>query len=384
LPDRPHIGLNLIFVVPGATGGIETYVRELVRAFGDSDTGFRWTAFVSSHEAATDLCLHEAGMRQVTIPFHPRTRSGWVPGEMTRLPAAAHRASCDLVHSLASTGPVSGTFRRVTTIHDLVYRLFPQQHRGWRYLGPKLLVSRVLIPLAARRSHRVIALSRTAAADLIRLLRLDESNVDIIPHGPGLRPPERATREEDLRARYRLGDRPLILTVSAKWPHKNLSNLIRAAGLLPADERPVFVFPGYPTPHEGELRRLAQELRLDDDVRFLDWVSDQDLEGLYRTSSCCVLPSLYEGFGLPALEALRRGVPLACSSGGALEELAGGVAVLFDPWRPEALATAIHRILSDPALAARLRRDGPERAKRYSWAAAAAATVRTYERVLTE
>jgi glycosyltransferase involved in cell wall biosynthesis len=186
------------------------------------------------------------------------------------------------------------------------------------------------------------------------------------------------------------GSRPIVLSVSAMRPHKNLARLIGALGLIadaapermPAAQRPLVVVPGYPTPYEDELRGRAEHLGLADDVRLLGWVDGPTLEGLYSAAACFAFPSLYEGFGLPVLEAMARGVPVACSGRGALDEVAGDAALRFDPESEASIAAAVERLLTDPEEAERLRRAGPERAARYTWAATAAGTIASYRRAL--
>jgi len=170
--------------------------------------------------------------------------------------------------------------------------------------------------------------------------------------------------------------------VSAKRPHKNLVRLIRALAAIPAERRPVLVVPGYPTPHEQELRALAAELGVAEDLRLPRWLGAADLEGLYELASCAVLPSLYEGFGLPVLEAMRRGLPVTCSDRSSLPEVAGHAALLFDPEDVPAITLALERLLGDAELRERLRKAGIERARRFTWRATADATARVYEAAL--
>ena len=179
-----------------------------------------------------------------------------------------------------------------------------------------------------------------------------------------------------------LGERRVVLSPSAKRPHKNLPRLLRALAAIPRERRPVLVVPGYPTPHEDELRALAAELGLDDDVRLPAWIPAGDLEGLYELADAVVFPSLYEGFGLPVLEAMARGVPVACSDRSSLPEVAGDAALLFDPEDVRAIAGAIERLLTDEALRARLAAAGPDQARRFSWEQTTALTVASYRRTL--
>jgi glycosyltransferase involved in cell wall biosynthesis len=187
---------------------------------------------------------------------------------------------------------------------------------------------------------------------------------------------------DDVRAELGAGERTLLLTVSAKRPHKNLMRLLGALARLPAEHRPLLVMPGYPTPHEEELRARASELGLADGVRFLGWLSESELEDLYGAADAFVFPSLLEGFGLPVLEAMARGVPVASSDRASLSEVAGDAALLFDPEDEASIANAIERILGDRELAERLRAAGLAQAARFTWEAAAEGTVASYRRAL--
>jgi glycosyltransferase involved in cell wall biosynthesis len=369
-----HVGVNLVFMVPGETGGMEVAARALLPALRDAAPGVRFTAFVNREAAAEDL-----GVESVVVPVRATKRVEWVRGEQLLLPGLAERAGCDLVHSLASTAPGRGRFARVTTIHDLHYLVVPDAHFGVRALG-----MRVLVPLAARTAHRVIAVSEATRLDLVERLRLDPGKIDVVPNGLG-RPAGAAAApspERQLRERLSLGDRPLVLSLSAKRPHKNLRGLLDALARIPAERRPVLVLPGYPTPHEAELRDHATALGLQEDVRFQGWTSEEDVEGLFAISAAFVFPSFYEGFGLPVLEAMARGVPVACSDRASLPEVAGDAALLFDPGDPAAMAAALERLLGDPAEADRLRAAGRARAALFTWERTAELTLASYERAL--
>ena len=371
------MGLNLVYLVPGETGGMETYARELIPALLAERPDLRITAFVN-REAGDQTGPWSDLATQVVVPVRARRRAEWIRGEQLLLPRFAKRAGVGIVHSLASTAPGSGSFRRVVTIHDLIYHLFPEAHTGVRSKGMAILV-----PLAARRSQRIITPSVSTRDDLVRLLKIPEEKIDVVPEGLGSTRSE-ATPEPELRARLDLGERQVVLTASAKRPHKNLLRLLEAWALLPTGDRPVLVLPGYPTPHERELRERAAALGIEGDTRFVGWVSTADLEGLYRLAECFVYPSLYEGFGLPVLEAMARGVPVACSDRGSLGEVAGGAALMFDPESPRAIGDAVRNLFDDPGTRERLRAAGLERAHAFSWRATARATLRTYDIVLRE
>jgi glycosyltransferase involved in cell wall biosynthesis len=372
-----HVGLNLVFLVPGETGGMEVVARELVPALVAAAPDVRFTAFVNREAAAGGGGPWGELVSVVTVPVRARNRVDWVRGEQLHLPRLAARAGCDVVHSLASTAPIRGRFARVVTIHDLIYRRYPEAHQGLRTLG-----MRVLVPLAARRSHRVVVDSRSTRDDVVRHLKVPSNRVDVVPLGLGSTAAVAALDEAELRRRHGLGDRPVALSVSAKRPHKNVARLLEALSLLPAERRPMLMVPGYPTWHEAELREHATVLGVREDVRFPGWVDAGELEGMYAAADCFVFPSLYEGFGLPVLEAMARGVPVACSDRSSLPEVAAGAALMFDPESPRAIADAIETLLTDEVATARLRAAGKERAAHFTWEATARGTLASYERAL--
>jgi glycosyltransferase involved in cell wall biosynthesis len=372
-----HVGLNLIFLVPGETGGMEVAARETIPALlTQAPPGMRFTAFVNREAAAAGGPWGEL-LPAVTVRVRARDRLQWVAGEQALLPIAAARARVDLVHSMASTAPLWGRFRRVVTVHDLIYARFPEAHAGLRDKG-----MRVLVPGAVRRSHRVIADSQSTRRDLMGLLGVSAERIDVVPLGLGTLRRRGPLPERDVRARLELDERAVVLSLSAKRPHKNLLALIGALARIRPEDRPVLVLPGYPTEHESELRARADSLGIADDVRFPAWVSDEELEGLWSIARAFVFPSLYEGFGLPVLEAMARGVPVACSNASSLPEVAGDAALLFDPHDEAAIATATSRLLTDEQLRQRLRARGAEQARRFTWERTARLTLASYARAM--
>lgn len=373
-----HLGLNLAFLTPGKTGGMEIYARELVPAIRRLRPGLRITAFANrdARQALAERSWLD-GVEVVGLGFGS-SRPGWVLCEQLSLPRAARRAGVDLLHSMASTGPARTPCPHVVTVHDLIYHHHPEAHGRVRAMGMG-----VLVPLAARRAARVIADSRATAADVRALIGVPPERVDVVYLGPGAAPSPEATPEALLRDRLALGDGPIVLSVSVTRPHKNVARLLEALARVAGDPPATLVLSGYATRWEDELRGLAARLGLSRRVSFPGWLGDADLEGLYAAATCFVFPSLYEGFGMPVLEAMRRGVPVACSNRSSLPEIAGEAALLFDPEDTAAIATAIERLLNDPELRDRLARTGPEQARRFDWDTAAAETLAVYERALS-
>ena len=370
------VALNLIFLVPGETGGMEIAAQELIAALiASAPARFRFTAFVNRETAAaTDWPLRDA-LPLVRVPVNARRREQWVLGEQALLAPLAMRRGMQLVHSLASTAPLWGRFRRVVTVHDLIYARFPEAHSGIRDKGMRLLV-----PAAARRSDRVIAISESTRNDLVDLLGIDSRRIDVIPNGLGAVRRSEPMTEPEVRRTLGLGERRVVLSLSAKRPHKNLELLVDALAQIPSERRPLLVLPGYPTPYEASLREHVAAAGLQDDVLLLGWIGGSELEGLWEVAEAFVFPSLYEGFGLPVLEAMARGVPVAASNASSLPEVAGDAAILFDPHDESAIANAIERLLGDADEAERLRRLGLERAGAFTWRRAAELTLEAYER----
>ena len=372
-----HVGLNLVFLVPGETGGMEVVARELIPALvAAAAPATRFTAFVNREAAGEPGAPWTELVPSVTVPVNAGNRVQWVRGEQQLLPGLARRAGVDVLHSLASTAPARGHFRRVVTVHDLIYLVFPEAHGGLRARG-----MRALVPLGVRRSHRVTADSLSTRDDLVARLRVPGEKIDVVPLGVGSTRIE-PSPETDLRARLDLGHRRVALSASAKRAHKNLVRLLEALALLPEDNRPVLVLPGYTTEHEAELRERARVLSIEGDVRFVGWLAAADLEGLYALADVFVFPSLYEGFGLPVLEAMARDLPVASSDRSALAEVAGDAALLFDPESPRAIADAMATLLTDPAEARRRRAAGRHQAARFTWDATARGMLSSYERAL--
>jgi glycosyltransferase involved in cell wall biosynthesis len=367
-----HVGLNLLYLVPGETGGRETYARELIPRLAEADPTLRITLFLNREAAAEGGASWREAGQIVRIPVSGRSRAQWAAGEQLLLPRTAARAGVDVLHSLANFAPAWGRFARVVTVHDLLYLRHPEFLSRLMRLG-----TRTLVPLGARRSDRVITVSESSREELVRLLRIPEQRIDVVPNGLGVTTAREAPEPWVPEA---AAGRPVVLSVATRLPHKNLGALLEAAALMPADERPLFVLAGSATKLDGELMARAGQLGVAGDVLLTPWLPPEKLESLYAAASCFALPTLYEGFGMPVLEAMVRGVPVACSDLPVLREVAGSAARFFDPRDPNTIATTLRELLAREPERDRLRAAGYERAGHYTWEAAAEATLRSYER----
>ena len=370
-----HLGLDLLFLVPGASGGRETYARELTAAIRAQRDDLRVTAFINRETAAIghgfwrDLADNTVVLRGASA----LDRRRWAVGELVMLPRAAARERVEVLHSPANFAPLHGPFARVVTLHDIIFRRLPGT-----VSTPLRWGTEATVPPAARRAHRVITGSDAAREDIVAELKLRRELIDVIPHGIAAPPEVPGAAVARMRARLDAGERPIALSVATDVPHKNLAVLVRGLAQLAPEERPVLVFAGFGT-DSGELPGLVTELGLGHDVRVLGAVAPDDLEALYAEADLLVTATLYEGFGLPVLEAMARGVLVACSDLPVLREVAGDDAELLDPSDPASVAAAMRRLLSGDADLERRREAGYERAAGYTWASAATQTLRVFD-----
>jgi glycosyltransferase involved in cell wall biosynthesis len=372
LPRR--IGLNAVFLEP-RMGGLDTYVRALVPELVRLAPGVRFSIFCSPVGAR--YLAREGWSEEVELVTHPLLgrRGLKAIGELTLLGALAGRR-VDLLHSVAMTAPLRTRAVNVVTLADVTWLVAPDPAEAGT-----VLVWRLLIPPVARRADRLIALSQAGAQHVVEHLRVPRERIDVVPLAAGISDRATPTGAAELRERLGLGDGPVILTVSAKKAHKNLDRLLRALpAVLERRRDAMLVMAGSPTRHEQELRELADELGVAANVAFPAYVEDPDLEGLYALASCFAFASVNEGFGIPVLEAMRRGVPVACSGVSAMPEVAGDAARYFDPHDVDDIGRALIELLENHALAENLGARGRARESSFTWRATAQGTLESYMR----
>jgi glycosyltransferase involved in cell wall biosynthesis len=298
------------------------------------------------------------------------------------LPAGMLLEHIEVFHGLDQSGiPLfCRAGKHVVTIHDVIPLIlpgaFPTRHR---------LVLATALARVRRQADIVIVPSHAAAEDVMRFLRVEQERIVVIPMGcePRFRPAAGSACTATLRQRYALPER-YILFVGTLEPRKNVAVLLQAFSRLlgenPRDDLKLVVAGG-----EGwggmDIRARAEALKLRDRVIFTGFVDDDDLPDLYRGALMFVYPSLYEGFGLPILEAMACGIPVITSNRSSLPEVAGDAALLIDPTRPEDLAAAIMLLLCDGTRRQELRAKGIARARSFTWDAVAQQTIAIYRAV---
>jgi glycosyltransferase involved in cell wall biosynthesis len=297
----------------------------------------------------------------------------WLPLQLSRLAPSV----CHFTNSVASWWTPCPS---VVTIHDTTLWRFPRYHPRRR-----LLAMRPLIPQGARHARAIIAVSATTKRDLVRTLHVPESKVHVVYEAaaPQFRPLARDSSLESVRHKYGL-PRSFILYVGTIEPRKNLVRLLRAFNLVRRQGfgSHVLALVGSRGWKDSDILATAEQLGMDGAVRVLGRVHTDDLVALYNLADLLAFPSLYEGFGLPVIEAMACGTPVVASPNGSLGEIAGSAAEFVDPMQVESIAAGLRAVLSDVDRRAQLRAAGLEQAARFSWEATASQTRQVYESVL--
>lgn len=365
-------------LVSSPASGVETCIRDLVRAL------VRWGTADYALFGPPDLLAGPLPSgRRVTLvsPALPRgNRLARIAWQHLQLPRLLRRHAVPLLHAPGYTAPLAGRTPLVLTVYDTLALDHPEWCKTANWLHYRLTM-----PAAIRRAARLIVPSSAVRQAILARVPAAADRIEIIHPGlrDGLAP---VTDEEALHAfRARRGlDSGYILFLGNLEPKKNLARLVRAYHELRRTGRTAcrLVIAGRRGWKDDDVFATVRALGLQDEVVFTGFVSDQDLALFYGAADLFVFPSLYEGFGLPPLEAMACGSPVVTSDRGALPEAVAGAALTVNPLDIAGLADAMHRALSDAGLRARLRAAGLERARDFDWRRAAEATEAVYAQVL--
>lgn len=363
-----RVGIDISRIAVASRTGTEHYTYELLAAIARLDRATAYTLYCN--RPPVDLPPYGANVTLRQIPL-PRL---WTHA---RLSVEVLRHPPDVLFIPAHVLPLGAPFvrgmRTVVTIHDLGYLRYPETHTT-----AHRLYLRLSTVWSARAASHLIAVSRATRDDLVRLARVPPAKVTVVHHGLA----ERFQRSTANPARVQAivgEDRPYFLYVGTIQPRKNLARLIeafaqfRADGLQPA---PFLVIAGKRGWLSDGIAERAAELGVADCVRFVGYVADEDLPALYRGALAFVFPSLYEGFGMPVLEAMACGAPVLTSTTSSLPEVAGNAALLVDPLDTRAIASGLARLARDAALRESLRIQGCRWVAHFTWDRCAEETLR--------
>jgi glycosyltransferase involved in cell wall biosynthesis len=363
---------QLFFQVPG---GIGTYIRNLVPAMAAREPALQLTLFHARFGSPTspERWLRDHRVEELQQPIrslYPR----WALFGRPSLPPALRGA--EIVHATnhAAVPPVRDGQRLVVTVHDLAFEYFPGMFpRGWR------IMYKAGLRAAVKRADAIVTPSRSTAEDVLSRTHVDPEKLHVVPLASAL--PGGTLEVDEVLARLKI-PAPFVLSVGTLEPRKNLVRLVRAYRRVAANGYPhalVLVGPlGWH--HESLMRELA--LHGPGEIVMTGSLSEDELDAVYRAADVFVYPSVYEGFGLPVVEAMARGIPTVASTTSSVPEVAGGAAVGVNPRSVREIAHAIESVVSDIDLADRLAARGRAQAERFSWDETARLTLEVYEKVL--
>jgi len=340
--------------------GIGTYVRNLVHELARQPDDAEYVLLCRPVDA--DFATSFGPRFQALIE-----RAGnYSVREQLSVPVALARARVDLYHAPHYVVSPLTRCPYVVTIHDCIHLRFPQ------YLPNRAahLYARTMMSIAAKRAERVLTVSQASKDDILHYLGVPSSKVEVIYNALDERLAAAPTADDVARVRERFQlTSPFILYAGNIKPHKNLERVIEAYSILRRRgvEDVKLLIIGDEISKYQNLRRLVHRFQLHQQVRFLGFVPDATLAALYRLANVFVFPSLYEGFGLPPLEAMAAGTPVITSNVSSLPEVVGDAAVLVDPLNASAIADGMVRVLRDESLRSDLIRRGRERVKMFSW-----------------
>jgi len=357
--------------------GIGTYVRNLVRHLATLD---RETTYFLFCDRADEPTLRDLAENFVPVV---EDSSGYSLQEHFTIPAKLHKLGAQLLHSPHYVLPLLCRKRAIVTIHDCIHLLFPQylpNRAAYQY-------AKAMMGHAVRHSDLVLTVSEASRRDILHFYpRADADRLQVIPNAideailedPGEEEMERVQERYQIRGRF-------VLYAGNIKPHKNLERLVAAFGQIkqrPGHEDVKLLIIGDEINRYGSLRRSVEAAGVRQDVRFFGFVPSKTLSALYRLASVFAFPSLYEGFGLPPLEAMACGTPVVTSRISSLPEVVGDAALLVDPYSTEDIALGLERVLGDDALRAELSTRGRARVKQFSWERSVEAIHSGYMKVL--
>lgn len=357
--------------------GIGSYTRHLLGAVARRPEAERYRFRLYRRRADADLLPDLPANFEAVDEEAP----GYSVRELTRFAWRLWRDRLDLFHAMHYVLPPLARTRAVVTIHDIIHLLYPQ------FLPNRAahLYARVMIRRALARADRIVTVSWNSKRDLVDYFGVAGSRIEVVYNGVADSFRTETTPEECRRVAQRYGlPSPYLLFLGGAKPHKNVQNVVRAfaearrAGDLPH----ALVLAGPMPDNPARLEALLSALELSDHVRRPGIVPEEDLPGLYAGASVFLYPTLYEGFGLPVVEAMASGVPVLTSATSALQEIAGGFAYVVDPMDVDAIARGIRALALDENTRAHFAELGRKRALDFSWDKAAEKTLEVYAAVL--
>ncbi len=369
-----RIGLNLLYLLPGIVGGSQTYAVSLIRALAALDAENEYVVYLNRESA--DLEITDAPQfRRVVCGVNAVRRPVRYAFEQSALPGLLRRDRVDLLHSLGYVGPLRPPCPQVISILDLIYRGHQVAMTGSKQKALEFFVKQ-----GARRCARILTISENSKREIAQDIGISPDKITVTYLAA--RPPAAPSTPEDRRpmlVRYGI-TAPYVLAFSSPNPIKNIWRLLEAFAGACADLPHQLVLIGH-LPEGADFEGDAARLGLGGRVIAAGYVPGEDIGPLLQGADLFAFPSLYEGFGLPVLDAQQEGIPVICSTAASLPEVAGNGALLFDPLSVEAIQDALRAGLLDQPLRERLRVEGRANAEKFTWERTARQTLDVYRQI---
>jgi len=378
--------LNLLEFNPGAMGGIETYIRNILSRLVTIDSSSSWTVVcnesTAEYFAAIDsrIDLKIIMNRRRSFPRLSRSLIRNISG-IDLLAKSIERLGADVVHNpLTNVRPLALSRPSVLTFYDMQHEYYPQM-----FSPRELLRRKAKYEKAVHLADRIIAISGHVKLSLMEKYGVAADKIDVVYLGCGAeyRMLEDSGRFDTLKQKYRL-DRPFMYYPAATWPHKNHRNLLAALRIL-KDQSSFdgdLVLTGIAMRAHSELIEEIERHGLSDRVKVLGYLPYEELPSLYNMARLLVFPSLFEGFGIPLVEAMACGCPVVCSDDTSIPEVIGDAGLLFDPLSPADIAEKILTVWNNPEMCAGMREKGLDRAKLFNWDETTRKTLDVYRKTL--
>ncbi len=366
-----RIGLNLLYLLPGIVGGSQTYAVSLIQALAALDTHNEYFLYLNRESENLELTA-AANFRRIVCPVQAVRREARYVYEQLRLPGALRRDRIDLLHSLGYVGPLAPPCPQVVSILDLIYRGHQVMMTSRKQKALEFFVKQ-----SARRASQIITISENSKREIAEDVGISPGKITVTylagrPAAAPSTPPQRVPA----LSRYGI-HAPYVLAFSSANPVKNIPRLMEAFADACAGLPHQLVLLGH-APSGTDFAAEAAQRNLAGRVVVTGYVPDADIAPLLQGAAVFAFPSLYEGFGLPVLDAQQAGVPVVCSTAASLPEVAGEGAILFDPQSVPEMRDALHACLTDDALRASLITRGQANAARFSWEKTARQTLEVY------
>lgn len=361
--------------------GIGRYSQNLVKNLLELDKENEYVLFMTENDA-NEYQKSKIKSQNNKVKIKIVNIEHYSIAEQTKFAKIIEAEKLDLMHFLNFNYPVNYRGKFIVTIHDLTLYFYPETAKETGFIKKRAFY--YVMKKACQNSEIIIAVSESTKNDIIKTYKTDKSKIIVIHEAAddkqlmaySLSLMAKITKE--IKTRYAIGDKPVLLSVGQFRPHKNLPGLVKAFDVLKSEIDAKLVILGKPDDKHRIFYQAVKASKFKNDIILPGFVSNEELACFYKTATVFVFPSFYEGFGLPGLEAMQAGLPVVASNKASLPEIYGKAAIYFDPLKIEDIADKMKLVLEDKKLRAKMITEGKVVAQSYSWQKTARETLEVY------